>query len=479
MTSDEGSQVEENSSDDIRRIFNIQKKAFLKNPFPSIEQRKSALNTLLHLVKNNQYNFVETINQDFGCRSPQETLLAEVALTLEDIRHSVRHLAKWMKPRRRAMSIWFQPAGARVMRQPLGVVGIISPWNYPVMLAVTPLAAALAAGNRVILKVSENTPATSGLLARLIRDAFPEDHVAVVCGGPETARAVTHTPFDRLLYTGATARAAEILHAAADNLTPVTLELGGKNPAIIHPDFPMDTAAERLMAVKLFSGSQACVSLDYVMVQTGMEDQFIKAASASVARMYPTMVENPDYTSIINDKQYTRIMELLEDARGKGARIVEANPMGETFDTSKRKIPPIFVQNVTEEMTIAQTEIFSPLLMVIPYKDLDAAMEYVNSRPRPLALYYFDYDKARVNKVLQGVVSGTAAINDALWQFCVPDLPLGGVGHSGIGRYHGEWGFAEFSHEKGVFLQSRFSQLWTIRPPFGWITRLITRLMIR
>ncbi|MDH5637293.1 MAG: coniferyl aldehyde dehydrogenase [Nitrospinota bacterium] len=479
MTPDEGLTVNETSQDDVRRLFDLQKKAFLKNPFPSIEQRKAALDKLFWMVKDNQQKFVEAANSDFGCRSPQETLITEVALTLEDIRHIRRHLAKWMKPRRKSVPIWFQPARGKVIRQPLGVVGIISPWNFPMMLAATPLAAALAAGNRVILKMSEHAPATDALFAELARAAFAEDHVAVVSGGPDTARAMTHTSFDRLLYTGSTARAADILRAAANNLTPVTLELGGKNPAIIHPDYPLDTAADRIMLAGLFNGGQSCVAVDYVLVKEGMEDRFINAAKAQVARMYPSMMDNPDYTSIIDDRHYARVMADLEDARSKGATVVEANPHGEIFDKAKRKIPPTFVLNVTDDMALARDEIFAPVMMVIPYKDIEEAMAYVNSRPRPLALYYFDNDSSRVEKVLRGTVSGGAVVNDAAWQFCVSGLPLGGVGHSGMGRYHGEYGFAEFSHEKGVFLQSRLNQLWTVKPPYGWITRLVTRLMIR
>ncbi|MDH5477928.1 MAG: coniferyl aldehyde dehydrogenase [Nitrospinota bacterium] len=470
---------EETSPEQVRRLFDLQKAAFLKNPYPSLQERRAALDSLFRLVKENEENFVDSINHDFGCRSPQETRIMEVGVALEDIRHIKSHLAGWMRTPRKLTSIWFWPATARVIRQPLGVVGIIVPWNFPMMLAATPLSAALAAGNRVILKMSEHTPATSALFARLVREVYSEDQVAVVLGGPETARAMTRAPFDRILYTGATARGVDVLHAAADNLTPVTLELGGKNPAIIHPDFPLETAAARVITAKLLNAGQSCVSVDYVMVQAGMEERFIQAASAHASKNYPSMVDNPDYTAIIDERHYARIIRELEDAREKGATIVEANPYGEVFDPSSRKIPPTFVYNVTDDMDLAKEEIFGPVTLVIPYDSIEDAMAYVNSRPRPLALYYFDNDKHRTEQVLRGTVTGTAAVNDAVWQFVTFGVPFGGVGHSGMGRYHGEYGFAEFSHEKGVFIQSRFNQLWTVMPPYDWITRLVTRLMIR
>jgi acyl-CoA reductase-like NAD-dependent aldehyde dehydrogenase len=480
MNSDNGAPApRETDPGEIRRIFELQRKAFLKNPYPTWAEREAALDTLSRLVKENAHRFVAAISADFGTRSPFETQMLEIFSVLEDIRHARRHLRRWMRPKRRWVSIWFQPAGARVIRQPLGVVGIITPWNFPLLLSVAPLVAALAAGNRVILKMSEDTPATDALMAELIGAAFPLDLVAVVSGGPAAARAMTATPFDRIMYTGSTARARDVLLLAAANLTPVTLELGGKNPAIIHPDFPLDTAAERIMTAKLLNAGQSCVSADYVMVKEGMEEEFIKAASAHALKKYPAMAANQDYTAIINERHYRRVAGYIEDARAKGARIVEVVPPGEIFDPARRKIPPTFVLGMNDTMAIAHEEIFGPVMMVIPYKDLDGAMEYVNSRPRPLALYYFDHDSSRVAKVLRGTVSGGAAINDAVWQFSVHGLPFGGVGHSGMGRYHGEYGFNEFSHEKGVFLQSGLNQLWTVKPPYGWISRLMLRLMIR
>jgi len=470
---------EETSSHELTRIFNLQKEAFRKNPFPSLSERRANLDALFALVKDNQAAFIEAINQDFGCRSAYETKISEINLTLEDIRYIRRKLSGWMRASERLAPIWFLPARAQVIRQPLGVIGMIGPWNFPMMLALMPLSAALAAGNRVMLKMSEFTPATDALVSRLIKSAFSEDQVAVVSGGPETARAMTHMPFDKLMYTGSPARATEVLHATAENLTPVLLELGGKNPAIVHRDFPLAKAVERIMSDKLFNAGQSCISIDYAFVPEDMVEDFLKAAKADALAKYPTMVANPDYTSIINDRHYRRVMGYIEDARAKGAQIVEVIPDGDEFGASSRKIPPTFILGADDSMIICQEEIFGPALVIKPYRELEEAIEYVNARPRPLALYYFDHNSGRAQDVLRRTVSGTAAVNDAVWQFCVHELPFGGVGHSGMGSYHGEHGFNAFSHHKGVFYQTELNQLWTVKPPYSKITDFMLKLMIR
>jgi coniferyl-aldehyde dehydrogenase len=383
-----------------------------------------------------------------------------------------------MRPRPAAAGWQFLPGRARVVFQPLGVVGIIGAWNYPLLLSVSPLVSALAAGNHVMVKPSELVPRTADLLARVMSDLFQPEYVTVVTGGPETAAAFASLPFDHLLFTGSTRVGKMVMRAASENLTPVTLELGGKSPALVHRDYPARTAAGRIMAGKLYNAGQTCIAPDYALVQADARDEFVRRASEAAAAMYPRLVANPDYTRIINREHYRRLQSLVEDARAKGAGVLELNPARENANEDNRVFPPALLWNVSGEMRVVREEIFGPVLPVVTYHSLDEAIEYVNARPRPLALYYFDHNSKRVESLLERTISGGVTVNDTILHIAQNELPFGGVGPSGMGCYHGYDGFETFSKKKGVFLQSRFTTLGLLRPPYGALARRVSDFLI-
>lgn len=401
--------------------------------------------------------------------------MAEILPSVEGIRYAVNHIKKWMKPSRRKVGLIFQPARAGVIFQPLGVVGIIVPWNYPVYLAMGPLTYAIAAGNRAMIKMSEYTPHTAAIMKKVVYEAFDEDQVAVITGEADVGAAFSQKPWDHLLFTGSTAVGRHVMRAAADNLTPVTLELGGKSPAIIGPDTPIKDAAEKIAFGKAFNAGQTCVAPDYVLCPRNRIDLFIEEFSEAMTRMHPTIRENPHYTGIVNERQHQRLQGLLKDATDKGARIVKINSAGEDFSDT-RKMPIHLLLGVTETMLVLQDEIFGPLLPVIPYDMLKDAVAYVNAHPRPLALYYFDYNQEQTDYVISRTFSGGAVINDTLAHVAQDDMPFGGVGPSGMGQYHGHEGFLTFSKAKGVLFKGKINSTKLIYPPYG---RLIHRLIYR
>jgi coniferyl-aldehyde dehydrogenase len=349
----------------------------------------------------------------------------------------------------------------------LGVVGIVSPWNYPYQLALAPAVPALAAGNRVMIKPSELTPRFAELLARIVAESFAEDEMAVVTGDALTGKAFTELPFDHLFFTGSTAVGKLVAQAAAKNLTPVTLELGGKSPAILDPSSDLAVAVPRLAFGKLLNAGQTCIAPDYAFVPNERIDAFVEQMHRAVAQMYPRLAANPDYTSIVNERHFARLQGLLEDARAKGARIVPINPAGENFDQAGRKQPPVLVLGATPEMKLMQEEIFGPILPVLGYDRIEEAIAYINRHDRPLALYWFGSDGANRDKVLNQTLSGGVTLNDCIWHIAQEDQPFGGVGASGTGSYHGEWGFRTFSKEKPVFVQPRLNGMFLMYPPFG------------
>ena len=451
--------------------------AFRRHP-PDAPRRIHALGDLLKAVRARREEFVRAISDDFGGRARQETLLLEVFPLVDTIRHAMRHLPQWMRPRAAAAGWQFMPGRARVVYQPLGVVGIIGAWNYPLLLSLSPMVSALAAGNHVMLKPSELAPRTANLLARLVSDLFPADYVTVVTGGPETGAAFAALPFDHLLFTGSTRVGKLIMRSASEHLTPVTLELGGKSPALVHPDFPARTAAARIMAGKLFNAGQTCIAPDYVLVEEGAREEFVRLAAEAAATMYPRLADNPDFTRIVNRQHYQRLRGLVGDATQRGAEMLEVNPARESANEQNRVFLPTLLWNVSDQMTVMQEEIFGPVLPVVTYRSLDEAIEYVNARPRPLALYYFDRNSKRVEAVLARTTSGGVTVNDTIFHIAQNDLPFGGVGASGMGSYHGFDGFLTFSKKKGVFLQSRFTTLGMLRPPYGALARRVTDFLI-
>lgn len=462
----------------LARIHAAQKSAFARTPFPSLADRRAALDALKAAVVDNQERIADAISADFGARSAHETRLVEIFGTVQQINGARRGLKTWMKPRRKPVSFWFLPGRAKVMFQPLGVVGIIAPWNFPLFLAAGPLAYALAAGDRVMVKMSEYAPRFGALFEEIIGAVFPEDHVAVINGGPDVAAAFTRLPLDHILFTGSTETGRKVMRAASENLTPVTLELGGKSPVIIHREFPVATAAERLAHFKLISGGQVCVAPDYILAHEDKVDELVAAIRECSARFYPSIGGNPDYTSIVNDAHYQRLQGYIDDAREKGAQVVQMNGAGPA-DPQTRRMPPVILLNVTDEMTVMRDEIFGPILPVVPYRNLDEAIAYVNARPRPLALYYFDHDNARVDRVLRETVSGGVTVNDTMVHVLQNHLPFGGVGPSGMGQYQGQDGFETFSKKKSVFYQPRINGLPLFRPPYGRFIETMLKLMIR
>ncbi|MDP7549060.1 MAG: coniferyl aldehyde dehydrogenase, partial [Alphaproteobacteria bacterium] len=453
----------------LRAQLDAMQAANRRDGVPDRARRLDWLGRIASMVKQHQGAIIRAVDADFGGRSPEETLLAEIFTTRASVRHARGRLAAWMRPRRRAMDLTFKPARGRLLPQPLGVVGIISPWNYPLFLALSPLVGAVAAGNRAMLKPSEFTPRTAALLAEMMAQYFAVDEVAVVQGGEETGEAFAKLPLDHLLYTGSTRVGRKVMAAAAENLTPVTLELGGKSPAIIGPEAAMEAAVTSIVRGKLFNAGQTCVAPDYVLVPKDQVGVFVEKALAVAARFYPTLDDNPDYSAIVNQAQFDRLQAMLAEAEAQGARAVSAgsDSGSDSGGGSGRKIALTMLLETTENMAVRRQEIFGPLLPVIPYADLGAAIAHVNGGERPLALYVYDRNRGNIDRVLGETVSGGAVVNDCLWHAGVENLPFGGVGASGMGQYHGRDGFETFSRLKPVMYQSRLNGMWLLQPPYG------------
>ncbi|MGH9035624.1 MAG: coniferyl aldehyde dehydrogenase [Acidimicrobiia bacterium] len=466
------------STSGLAGVLAAQRRAFEAHGAPSAEERKADLTTLLRLVLDNRKAIARACQEDFGARSTHESEIAEVIASAHAIRYARRHVAKWMKPRRRATGIWFWPAPNRIVPQPKGVVGIMVPWNFPVNLAVAPLASALAAGNRAMIKTSELTPATGDLLQNLVAERFAPEHVTVIGGDVDVARAFAALPFDHLLFTGSTAVGRQIMKAAAENLTPVTLELGGKSPAIVDQGYPLERAAERIVWGKLLNSGQICIAPDYVLVPEGRQKEFADLAGAAARRLYPKLAGNPDYTSVVNDAHYQRLCGWVDEARDKGAHVETALEPDDS--RAERKLPLTVVLDPTDDMKVATEEIFGPVLPIVGYETLDEAVEYVNRRPRPLALYLFSHRAASREKVVEETTSGGVTLDDTLLHYLQDDMPFGGVGPSGMGSYHGQEGFDTFSHRKPVFRQLGLGSQTGAKllyPPYGKVTGLLLQLM--
>jgi coniferyl-aldehyde dehydrogenase len=461
--------------DQLQSLFDTQRRAYAANPMPPAAQRQQWLKALRDLLSDERQALINAISQDFSHRSADETLFAELMPSLHGIHYASKHLKGWMKPSRRAVGIAFQPASAKVIYQPLGVVGVIVPWNYPLYLAIGPLVGALAAGNRVMLKLSESTPATGELLKALLAKIFPEDLVCVVLGEAEVGMAFSKLPFDHLLFTGATSIGKHVMRAAAEHLTPVTLELGGKSPAIVSADVPLKDAAERIAFGKALNAGQTCVAPDYVLVPEDRVDAFVEAYTQAVHGFFPTLADNPDYTAIINERQLARLNAYVKDATDKGATLIPLYDQGQA-----RRMAHSLLLNVSDDMTVMQDEIFGPVLPIVPYRGIDQAFAYINQRPRPLALYYFGYNKGEQDRVLHETHSGGVCLNDTLLHVAQDDMPFGGIGPSGMGHYHGHEGFLTFSKAKGVLVKQRLNAAKLIYPPYGKsIQKLIQKLFVR
>ncbi|WP_068873990.1 MULTISPECIES: coniferyl aldehyde dehydrogenase [unclassified Phenylobacterium] len=470
---------------DMQGILARQKAAHLRDGAPTAEQRIERIDRCIALLIDHRTQIEEALNADFGSRSREATAFTDVAGSIGPLKHAKAHLAKWMRPEKRKTTpaiLGLFGAKAEVRYQPKGVVGVISPWNFPVNLTFAPLAGILAAGNRAMIKPSEYTPATSELMKTMFGKVFSEEEIAVVTGGPEIGEAFAHLPFDHLIFTGATSIARHVMRAAADNLVPLTLELGGKSPVILGKSADLGVAAARIMNGKTLNAGQICLAPDYVLAPDDRVEGFVEAARASVSKMFPTIKDNPDYTSIVAQRHYERITGYIDDARAKGARIVELKPEGEDLTQQEhRKIAPTLILEPTDDMKVMQEEIFGPVLPVKSYRSVDEAIAFVNGRDRPLGLYYFGDDEAEREKVLARTTPGGVTVNDVIMHVAQEELPFGGVGPSGMGSYHGHDGFLEFSHRKAIYSQIKkdIGPLQALRPPYGPSIRKMLAAQIR
>lgn len=452
---------------------------YLNEPAPSYEARVEHLKSLKAAILSYQEQLVDALSRDYGNRSIDDSMISDILPCINNINYSLKHLKKWMKPSSRHAGLLLSPAKIKVHYQPLGVVGIIVPWNFPVMLSVGPLITALAAGNRAMIKLSEFTPETNQVIKAMLSSIFDSKHVVCVEGEAEVAAEFSSLPFDHLLFTGSTTVGRHVMRAAADNLTPVTLELGGKSPVIVADDIDMTIAVERMIYGKCLNSGQICVAPDYVLVPRTKLDSFIQAYKKKFTSMYGQVSDNKDYGSVINQRQFDRIMQVLDDAKSKGAGIISAND--EAINADKRKMPTQLICNANDEMLVLQDEIFGPLLPIIPYDNIDEAINYVNQRPRPLALYLMSFDKETQQHVLNHTHSGGVCINEAVFHVAADDAPFGGIGPSGMGHYHGKEGFLTFSHAKTVLSRGKYLNTGKlVHPPYGgFIQRLLMKFFLR
>ena len=457
--------------EDMQVALDRQRKAFLTEGVVGAEIRIDRIDRAINILEKHGSRFGDAMAADFGHRSRDLSKQTDINGSIEPLKYAKKHLRNWMKPERRKVMfpLGLLGARARLEFQPLGVVGCISPWNFPVQLTFGPLAGIFAAGNRAMIKPSEFTVETSELMKNVFAEEFDEEEVAMFTGGPEVGSAFSRLPFDHLIFTGAMSVAKHVMKAAAENLVPVTLELGGKSPVIIGRSADLKLAANNIMAGKTMNAGQICLSPDYVYLPEESRDEFVEHARSCIARMFPTIKDNPDYTSIVNAHHFERLQGYLEDASAKGAKLVELNPAAEDFSQQEhRRIPPTLALDPSEDMQLMQDEIFGPILPVMQYNDLSEALNHVNSKDRPLGLYYFGDDKAEETRVLTQTTSGGVTVNDVIMHVGQEDLPFGGVGPSGMGSYHGHDGFKNFSHSKSIFTTSKvISKLAaTMRPPY-------------
>ncbi len=467
----------------MQELLERQRKAFLEQGAPSAEVRIQRIDRLIASVIEHEKKIIDACEADFGERSRESSRYTEVGAVVEGLKYIKKHLRKWMKPERRSAVFPLGLLGARaeIRYQPLGVVGVVSPWNFPMYLSFSPLGGVFAAGNRVLIKPSEVTPACAEVIADVVRKAFDESEAAVVTGGAEVGAAFTRLAFDHLLFTGGTGVARHVMRAAAENLVPLTLELGGKCPVVVGKNADLRDVATKVMNGKCMNAGQICLAPDYVLVPAERRDELLQALKAAVASMYDGLLNNPDYTSVVNERHRNRIQGYLDDAKQKGAEVVELNPRNESFEGQKaNKMPPTVVLNPTDDMTIMKEEVFGPAMPIKTYGNIDEAIQYVNAHDRPLALYYFGHDTAERERVLSNTTSGGVTVNDVIMHIAQEDLPFGGVGPSGMGSYHAHEGFKTFSHARSVFTQTKIDALGKmLRPPYGDTFRKFVGSMIK
>ncbi|MBA3895798.1 MAG: coniferyl aldehyde dehydrogenase [Sphingomonadaceae bacterium] len=456
----------------MQDILDRQRAAFAAELPVTATARKERLKRVIALLRKYGEDFATALSDDFGHRSREQSMLTDVVASIRQAKHAIKRLDAWMKPEKRGLDfpLGLLGAKARIEYQPKGVIGIIAPWNFPVQLTMGPLIGTLGAGNRAMVKSSEYTPAVAALFERVVPEYFADDEVAFLSGGPDVGEAFAKLAFDHLIFTGATGIGRHILRAAADNLTPVTLELGGKSPTILGRSADIGQAAERIALGKMMNAGQICLAPDYLMVPQENEPAVVAALTGAASALYPTLLTNPDYTSVVNARHRERLQGYIDDAKAKGGEVIEVNPAGEDFAaTNGNKMPLHIVRRPTDDMRVMQEEIFGPILPVKTYTRVEEAVDYVNAHDRPLGLYYFGTDAAEERRVLDRTISGGVTVNDVLFHVSMEDLPFGGVGPSGMGSYHGIDGFRTFSHAKSVYRQPKWdvAGLAGFKPPYG------------
>lgn len=463
----------------LQSVLDAQKSAYLQSPAPTYQERSDKLKRLKTALIDHQSKLVDALNQDYGHRPELDSMIGDILPCVMNISYTLKRLKKWMKPQRRSAGLLLSPATVRVEYQPLGVVGIMVPWNFPIMLSIGPLITAIAAGNRAMIKFSEFTPHTNAALITMLNEVFSQDEVASIEGEADVAAKFSALAFDHLMFTGSTAVGRHVMRAAADNLTPVTLELGGKSPVIVAPDMPIATAVERLIYGKCLNAGQICVAPDYVLCPKDKIADFIAQYQRQFQKMYGSSNDRADYANIVNESQHARLMSWLDDAKEKGATIVSANE--QPIDRASRNLATQLVTGANDDMLLMQQEIFGPILPILPYDELEQAISYINERPRPLALYIMSLDKPTQTRILQHTHSGGVCINDVVFHVAAEDAPFGGVGASGMGHYHGKEGFLTFSKAKTVL--ARGGSLNTgklVHPPYGnFIQRMLLKVFLR
>jgi len=470
--------------EELEELLARQRAAFTASRPEPISQRKDRIKRAIALVKDHGEAFAKAMSADFGSRSMHQSMLTDIAATVGAGTHALKHIDQWSKPEKRKVQFPLGLLGAKaeVRYEPKGVIGILSPWNFPVQLAFGPLMQVLAAGNRAMIKPSEFTERTSELMAELTAEYFVPEEVAVVTGSPEVAAAFSSLPFDHLVFTGSTATGRRVMQAAAANLVPVTLELGGKSPVVMGRSADFAKAGERIAIGKMMNAGQICLAPDYLMVPEDKADEAVAGVTGAAAAMYPRILDNDDYASIVSDRHFERLQGLVADAKAKGAEVIEVNPAGEDFaNANQRKMPLTVLKGVNDDMTVMQEEIFGPVLPVMTYKAVDQAIDYINEHDRPLGLYYFGEDKAEQERVLNRTISGGVTTNDVVFHVSMEDLPFGGVGPSGMGSYHAVEGFREFSHARAVYHQPKIdiAELGGLKPPYGKATEAAAARMMK
>ena len=469
---------------ELERILEVQKKAHLRDGPLSLEQRKEWIDRLINSIIEYQDKIPVAISKDFSHRSETSSLLTDVASSITSLKIAKNNIKQWMRPSKRRVSpaiLGLLGAKLRVEYQPLGTIGLISPWNFPVVLTFGPLGSIFAAGNRVMIKPSEFTPRTSELMKNMFEDNFSEEEVAVITGGPEVGADFSSLPFDHLLFTGATSIGKHVMRAASENLVPVTLELGGKSPVIISNTSNVEQSSKRIIAGKTMNAGQICLAPDYVLLPENKLDKFIIHAKETVSSMFPSIKDNDDYTSVINERHYSRLKSYIDEAKDNGCEVIEINPAGEDFEQQEHyKIPPTLLINPDDNLKVMQEEIFGPILPIKTYKEFDETIDYVNKKDRPLGLYYFGSNNNELSTVLNKTTSGGVTVNDVIFHVAQDNAPFGGVGPSGMGSYHGEEGFKNFSHAKTIFTQTKLDNVISVfRPPYGSKARKALKSQIK